>query len=132
MKIPKCERCYEKLYAVENRRKTIGYLCSECDFIVVHHPTDYWNFMREKRRAKLNLRSISGTKPKFEFHRVHTICPDCHMTKYVVCRKIKQTKKRTALGFNPKWVCYCTKCNNKPWRQNHPKIEMVKTVPETK
>lgn len=124
MKIPECQFCHYKMYVVENRRKAIGYLCPYCNFVTIFYPTKRWTEMRNKRSAQINRKSISGTKPKFGYHRVVTICAKCRKSKYVQCRKIKQTKMRIKQGFTPSWRCVCIKCDIS-WGQNHPKIEMV-------
>lgn len=125
MKIPKCQFCHYKMYVVENRRKAIGYLCPNCNFTAILHPTEHWNKMRNNRSAQINRRSFSGSKPKFGKRRMVTKCGNCHKSKYVECRKIKQTKKRIEQRLNLMWQCICTKCDIS-WGQNHPKIEMVK------
>ncbi len=125
MKIPECQFCHYKMYAIENRRKRIGYLCPNCHFVYIQHPTDYWKELRNRRSAKINQLSMSGGKPKFGSSRVVAKCSNCHMSKHVICRKIRQTKKRIKLGMSPSWKCECTKCKIS-WVQNWPKIEMVR------
>src|ERR1700687_4340956 len=123
MKIPECQFCHYKMYVIENRRKAIGYLCPNCNFVSVYYPTDYWKEMKNKRFAKINQRSISGDVPKFGLRRVVTKCQNCKMSKDVICRKIRQTKKRIQQGLTPSWKCECTKCKIS-WGQNWPKMEM--------
>ena len=125
MKIPECKFCHYKMYVIENGRQAIGYLCPNCDFSTIHYPTEYWKSMRQKRYAEINRRSMSGSRPKFGSHRLDTKCSKCFMSKYVVCRKVKQTKKRASQGLSPLWNCVCTKCNTR-WGQSHPKIVMQK------
>ena len=125
VKTPECSICHMKMYVVENRRNTLGYMCPQCDFPVIKNPSNYLKKLREKTIHKLNQKSISGSKPKFGFRRSITSCSQCFQSKYVECIKVRQTKKRDKEGLTPSWKCRCTKCKIS-WSQNTPKIRMVK------
>ena len=124
-KTPNCFVCGMMMYVLENRRKKLGYFCPRCDFSVIKEPTSNLKKLRDKTNKKFNLRSFTGSKPKFGLRRSVTRCGECLQSKYVVCVKVKQTKKRKKEGLSESWKCKCSKCDYS-WSQNHPKIMMVR------